>query len=202
MIIKCSKSQELLILVNQRYCQISFLSEMHTIISVVHRVTLLIFPGSTNLHDSIWVQASKQILCFSSHECRDRFRVYGFSPPCSKTLSLVFIVLHVVSHLLLPWRYKPRPPRGKMASSTSRFHLFLGFRPYGVPLSLSSLLSRCSVRWSAKKSGSSSKNNRKTAGKRLGLKCGDGKHYNNTVKNVAVMVLVHVQVKRSIRVTS
>lgn len=71
-----------------------------------------------------------------------------------------------------------------------------------MPLSLSSLLSRCSVRWSAKKSGSSSKNNRKTAGKRLGLKCGDGKHYNNTVKNVAVMVLVHVQVKRSIQVTS
>lgn len=172
------------------------------IISVVHRVALLIFPGSANLHDSIWVQASKQILCLSSHECRDRFRVYGFSPPCSKTLSLVFIVLHVVSHLLLPWRYKPRPPRGKMASSSSRFHLFLGFRSYGVPLSLSSLLSRCSVRWSAKKSGSNSKNNRKTAGKRLGLKCGDGKHYNNTVKNVAVMVLVHVQVKRSIRVTS
>jgi len=31
------------------------------------------------------------------------------------------------------------------------------------------------MRWSSKKAGGSSRNGRKTAGKRLGLKCGDGK---------------------------
>ena len=31
------------------------------------------------------------------------------------------------------------------------------------------------VRWASKKAGGSSRNGRKTAGKRLGLKCGDGK---------------------------
>ena len=32
----------------------------------------------------------------------------------------------------------------------------------------------CVVRWASKKAGGSSQNGRKSAGKRLGLKCGDG----------------------------
>ncbi|KAL5473015.1 hypothetical protein EMCRGX_G027455 [Ephydatia muelleri] len=45
---------------------------------------------------------------------------------------------------------------------------------FGVQLIRLECLMSQSVRWSSKKAGGSTRNGRKTAGKRLGLKCGDG----------------------------